>query len=458
MHDNENGGHQPDDEYRKTYPFARKAKVKMVGPDIANSAREKYHLADHVREKDLPELEARGLGDKAVTKDRVLSRLDVEAEIAKGKSPGHVYFQRCLHHTIPPRPKLGTAEARLVYVQVIDRVMTFLDQINSTMRLSNVMRTWFISLDDDIIQAIRQVLGERFFLLVTFNNTSMAPRGLREMINTCYVLDGGIDPGRDVVPAGFDYTPLRELIRGEEARPHGGTERNTELSDAFDAFKKAMFEKYADYTDSRFGTILTNVNPVEMLKEDFQFKGVQFGNYVPDSERFWHVISCYGAFHDIASLLKIEKRLVSLNGILGIAFGARGSGRNAAHYESGLSVINLTRKHGNGAVAHEWGHFLDNYLYKASNSYQVGLDGYASKFGLQGFRTTSAPAVVESFEYLEKIDSYNTFRAETVVMLKPQATKSSGVNQGSEAQTQGTTQADGANSLKGSKPKSRIST
>ena len=49
-------------------------------------------------------------------------------------------------------------------------------------------------------------------------------------------------------------------------------------------------------------------------------------------------------------------------GTLAIAFGARGSGNAAAHYEPLRTVINLTKMHGAGSLAHEWWHGLDDYL------------------------------------------------------------------------------------------------
>ena len=48
--------------------------------------------------------------------------------------------------------------------------------------------------------------------------------------------------------------------------------------------------------------------------------------------------------------------------VLGIAFGARGGGKAAAHYESGKVVINLTKTQGAGTLAHEWWHAIDNYF------------------------------------------------------------------------------------------------
>ncbi|WP_349682253.1 LPD1 domain-containing protein, partial [Comamonas sp. UBA7840] len=54
-----------------------------------------------------------------------------------------------------------------------------------------------------------------------------------------------------------------------------------------------------------------------------------------------------------------------MNGQLGLAFGARGSGgKNAfkAHYEPGKVVINLTKRTGAGSLGHEWWHAVDNYF------------------------------------------------------------------------------------------------
>ena len=64
---------------------------------------------------------------------------------------------------------------------------------------------------------------------------------------------------------------------------------------------------------------------------------------------------------DMATVLDISPKAISLNGTLGLAFGARGT-RFAAHYEPSKMVINISKLNGPGALAHEWGHALDHYL------------------------------------------------------------------------------------------------
>ena len=100
----------------------------------------------------------------------------------------------------------------------------------------------------------------------------------------------------------------------------------------------------------------------EDFMNEFGFRGVQFGNWTNQDDRQMAVNQAFDSFHDLAKLLGVSPKALSLNGELGIAFGARGSGNAAAHYEPGEVVINLTKMNGAGALAHEWWHALDNYF------------------------------------------------------------------------------------------------
>ena len=70
----------------------------------------------------------------------------------------------------------------------------------------------------------------------------------------------------------------------------------------------------------------------------------------------------FEALKDLAAALQISDKDIAYQGTLAIAFGARGSGNAAAHYEPLRKVINLTKMHGAGSLAHEWWHGLDDYL------------------------------------------------------------------------------------------------
>jgi hypothetical protein len=93
----------------------------------------------------------------------------------------------------------------------------------------------------------------------------------------------------------------------------------------------------------------------------FGFRGVEFGLWLPDDERQRVLNLAYDALFDLAEVLDWDPSRISLDGTLALAFGARGSGKHAAHYEDGLKVVNLTRLKGAGTVAHEYGHAIDNW-------------------------------------------------------------------------------------------------
>lgn len=105
----------------------------------------------------------------------------------------------------------------------------------------------------------------------------------------------------------------------------------------------------------------------EQFREQFGFRGVQFGNWTNQKDRQAALNNAFDSFMDLAKILGISPRAVSLNGELGIAFGARGGGGAKAHYEREEVVINLTKTMGAGSLAHEWWHALDNYFARRGN-------------------------------------------------------------------------------------------
>ncbi|HFL4375943.1 TPA: LPD38 domain-containing protein [Escherichia coli] len=119
-----------------------------------------------------------------------------------------------------------------------------------------------------------------------------------------------------------------------------------------------------------------DVSP-EQFSDAFGFRGVQFGNYVEGPRRQADLNRAYDALHDLADVLNVPTKALSLNGRLGLAFGARGKGKAAAHYEPGEVAINLTKGNGPGALAHEWFHSLDNYF----GRYDVSTDGKITSGG-----------------------------------------------------------------------------
>jgi hypothetical protein len=104
----------------------------------------------------------------------------------------------------------------------------------------------------------------------------------------------------------------------------------------------------------------------EGIMQAFKLRGVEYGNWVTQAEAAHHTQRAGEALQDLATILGVTPEHVSYGGRLALAFGARGSGKALAHYESERKVINLTKHAGGGTLAHEWAHFLDNIVANVS--------------------------------------------------------------------------------------------
>lgn len=114
----------------------------------------------------------------------------------------------------------------------------------------------------------------------------------------------------------------------------------------------------------------SGITPDDLIKT-FGFRGIQFGRWLPDNERQIVLDHTYTSLMNLANIYNLEPSMISLGGKLGIAFGARGNKGAVAHYEPEQNVINLTRMSGSGALAHEWFHAFDKYLYNNFGSDQT---------------------------------------------------------------------------------------
>lgn len=151
-----------------------------------------------------------------------------------------------------------------------------------------------------------------------------------------------------------------------EAREYVKSHR-TELLEKLKALREQSREEQRNASNrdrSGPGRRESNVTP-EKFSDAFGFRGVQFGNYVEGPRRQSDLNRAYDSLIDMSDVLKVPVKALSLNGRLGLAFGARGKGGKnaaAAHYEPGQMAINLTKGNGAGSLAHEWFHALDNYF------------------------------------------------------------------------------------------------
>ena len=101
---------------------------------------------------------------------------------------------------------------------------------------------------------------------------------------------------------------------------------------------------------------------VQDFLQTFKFLpgGIDFGNWVNQSERTAHLNAIYDAMFDLADIAGIAPEMLGLNEKLKLAVGAQGrGGKTAAWFVPQYNEINLTKTKGDGSLGHEWQHALD---------------------------------------------------------------------------------------------------
>lgn len=150
------------------------------------------------------------------------------------------------------------------------------------------------------------------------------------------------------------------------------------------------------------------------FQETFGFRGGEFGNWQSGQSGQVALNHAYDALSDLAEVLDLPARAVSLDGQLAIAFGARGTGGKdaaRAHYEPEKVVVNLTKMKGAGTLAHEWAHALDHYFgsqaYPDKNTYPTASSGFRSS------RHVLRKEVADAWDNL--VDTINTKTVEAAL-------------------------------------------
>lgn len=111
-----------------------------------------------------------------------------------------------------------------------------------------------------------------------------------------------------------------------------------------------------DYRES------VDLQKTEDFQGSFGFNGVGFGEqgWINQEERHRVVNAAYDAFKDLAATIGATEKGMSLGGGLAVQFanlGHKAKGAAAAYFPD-IKTINFTRDHGDGTMAHEWGHAL----------------------------------------------------------------------------------------------------
>lgn len=172
-------------------------------------------------------------------------------------------------------------------------------------------------------------------------------------------------------------------------------------------------------TVEKEGSVASGIFVAQTLKDVFGMSGIEYGNWMDKDASQHHTQACGEALMDMAHVLGIDPKEMSLNGRLSLAFGARGKGKAKAHYEPAKKAINLTKMAGGGSLAHEWGHAMDNIMAMVSTggkSHQMAMmtanDGKAPG--------TELPAEVEdAFKAVHAAIHGGTFQLHNEHIFKP---------------------------------------
>lgn len=357
-------------EYKEKYKYAVEGTVKMIGEDVIGSRRMKWH---EYMQMSLAQWEEAGVADDLVIKNILWERPDLDAERAKGKTPGHIYVQYISWRAFPPRPATNGVESRKVYLAFVnDFKKVFADTRTARGAINGISKMKDEWLNRKGITSFgisrqmefrKKIEGPNYYDLYMVM-TKPFMKKLNRMDDVSDISEAiAID-----IPSDDNYAwLLKNVFTGKSSK-------HSDVTKALDDYKRSWAEQHQSFEEKRWKfkeETITN-----KLAKDFNFRAIQLGNYVAidDKAAFLIAGAAYGAFHDLANTIMIPNDYISLGGRLAISFGARGSGNALATYDWDQVIINLTKNAGNGCVAHEYGHFIDNYMYKANQATGRGID------------------------------------------------------------------------------------
>jgi len=353
-------------------PERVKAKIEDAGEKIGGARKDFY--ARSMTMDDLGSMNAREILEY-VCKDNIWPSQSLQQYRDAGVDARVALFVQTLRRDLVgsiASPELASAYMELVLqlrdatgeLYSVDDVSLFLDKLVDRgvicKEKSECSRYTTISLATRFGQVLRHdVKGMRFL-----NNFCYEPmRGFRKAKQNYeqrrYVLDGEAFEPRNLESNDF-YRFMEKLKERANQRRQKTLESKPEGDDISSLTKRPHLAKIvrSGAPDARGGK---DIQPEDFLG-DFQFRAVEFGNWLPQGERQEVLNRAYDALSTLANILGVDKQFLSLGGTLAIGFGSRGVSRAAAHYEPARKVMNLTRLNGAGSLAHEFFHALDDCL------------------------------------------------------------------------------------------------
>ena len=126
------------------------------------------------------------------------------------------------------------------------------------------------------------------------------------------------------------------------------------------------------------------------IRKMFNFPSIQIGKWVTKQEQQIAANLFFDALCDLCDILKVNTEVISLRGTLHLAFGVGGNKNSSAHYDVSRHRLSLAKNAGGGALAHEWFHAFDHYIYSRMFLPSQGFS-FASEAWLHNQKVNSHP-------------------------------------------------------------------
>lgn len=355
---------------------------------------------------DLGEMNERE-AEKYVKKDNVWKKPDYQAMVDGGTPIGVVYFIKKVRDSLNTSPRYqysdNTAKKQLArrteYIETVRQLQKVMKNVHT---VEDAMRAYdrFL-LDNGYVQKSEGYSGvNHYFVSDKGRKNTVITNGLVETLHIyserwferAFTERAKADqfcvPKEQKVPVGYElryydgknsYSQKDDWIPGTYYVTKGYSILQTNFENREAALKWAQEHARQRSKSGKTRFIPKQLEKVERTGPDFLgghdvvgqdyldtfgFRGGEYGNWMNQNDRQASLNMGFEALKDLASALQISDKDVTFQGSLAIAFGARGSGNAAAHYEPMRTVINLTKMHGAGSLAHEWWHALDDYMGK----------------------------------------------------------------------------------------------
>jgi len=304
------------------------------------------------------------------------------------------------------------------YVASVSAMAKEMSTVNSTEALSNAVKEWFVAKQlgiDDLGHGIRYELrGEtqgfgdvwgpfngrrrwRSTFLDLLRDAAENPDTQKRLVDTERALRYFL-----MKPQNADWPNKAASHQRKPTKGTAGAQASeaTPLADPIRPHLAHLTRIGPDYRNGR------DVSEDDFV-EAFKFRAGEFGNWLTTQDRKQVFNHAYDGLMDLAHALNVPPDALSLGGTLAVAFGARGrggKGSGAAHYEPGRQVMNLTKIYGAGALAHEWAHAFDHFVYKEYFG-AAAMRPYASEaIGQTKTLAGSPPLIIAMTGFMQAIE------------------------------------------------------